>query len=255
MGGYFKSREKLLKLGINIDHIATLRQARGTTYPEPLIGATLALDGGADFITVHLREDRRHIQEADVEGLLAQLPVKLNLELAITPEMVDYACRVKPQECCLVPEKREELTTEGGLDVVGQRQAVANAVSRLTAAGITVSLFIDPAPDQVSAASQVGATVVELHTGQYALLAEQSGADDVETELERTRLFTAAQQARGLGLKVNAGHGLHKDNLKPLLAMPGLDELNIGHAVVSRAVFIGLPAAVAELRQVIDATV
>ncbi|MBV1961910.1 MAG: pyridoxine 5'-phosphate synthase [Immundisolibacteraceae bacterium] len=244
-----------MKLGINIDHIATLRQTRGTHYPEPLVGAHLALDGGADFITVHLREDRRHIQEEDVEALLAELPVKLNLELAITTEMVDYACRVKPDECCLVPEKREELTTEGGLDVVGQQIGVTEAVKRLTAAGITVSLFIDPSPDQVAAAGQTGATVVELHTGQYALLAEQHGFDgelSVATVAERERLFAAATQAAELGLKVNAGHGLHRQNLQPLLSMPALDELNIGHAVISRAVFIGLPAAVAELRQLID---
>ncbi|MBL4620885.1 MAG: pyridoxine 5'-phosphate synthase [Immundisolibacteraceae bacterium] len=246
-----------MKLGINIDHIATLRQARGTDYPEPMVGARLALEGGADFITVHLREDRRHIQEHDVEALLAELPVKLNLELAITTEMVDYACRVKPAECCLVPEKREELTTEGGLDVVGQQAAVIEAVERLTAAGITVSLFIDPSHDQVAAAGRTGATVVELHTGQYALLAEQDGIDaeqSAPTVKERERLFAAAIQATGLGLKVNAGHGLHRQNLQPLLSMPGLDELNIGHAVISRAVFVGLPSAVAELRQLIDNT-
>ncbi len=241
-----------MKLGINIDHIATLRQARGTPYPDPLAGALLALPAGADFITVHLREDRRHIQEHDVEQLLAQLPVKLNLELAITPEMVDYACRVKPADCCLVPEKRQELTTEGGLDLLAQVEGVGVAVSRLQQAGIRVSLFIDPDPQQVDAARQLGAEVVELHTGRYAELVQAADQALVSSELQR--LFQAAEQAAGLGLVVNAGHGLHTDNLRPVLEMPGLEELNIGHSVISRAIFCGLPAAVAELRELIDET-
>lgn len=240
-----------MQLGINVDHIATLRQARGTTYPDPLEGALLALSGGADFITVHLREDRRHIQESDVESLLEKLPVKLNLELAITPLMVDYACLVKPAECCLVPEKREELTTEGGLDVIGHADAVALAIERLQGVGIRVSLFIDPDPLQVAAAHNAGAEIVELHTGHYAELAEaERGPESAEaTASEQQRLFAAAAQARSLGLVVNAGHGLHIGNLGSMLSMPGLNELNIGHSVISRAVFVGLPAAVAELRE------
>lgn len=236
-----------MKLGINVDHVATLRQARGTPYPDPVEAAQLALTAGADFITVHLREDRRHIQERDVEQLLAKLPVKLNLELAITEEMVDYACRARPAECCLVPEKREELTTEGGLDIVTQTAAVKTAIDRLQQAGITVSLFIDPEPDQIATASQIGATVIELHTGRYAELAEQGEGEELEAELGR--LFAAATQADALGLVVNAGHGLHSHNLQPILAMPALNELNIGHSVISRAVMVGLPAAVAELSE------
>ena len=239
-----------MKLGINVDHVATLRQARETEYPDPVEASLLVLTSGADFITVHLREDRRHIQERDVELLLEKLPVKLNLELAITEEMVDYACRVKPAECCLVPEKREELTTEGGLDVVAHAPAVAAAIERLQGAGIRVSLFIDPDSEQVAAAKQLGATVVELHTGRYAELAE-TGFGSLTAD-ERQRLFLAASQALELGLVVNAGHGLHRTNLAPLLEMPGLNELNIGHSVISRAVFVGLPVAVAELREIID---
>ncbi len=243
-----------MQLGINVDHIATLRQARGTTYPDPVEGALLALSGGADFITVHLREDRRHIQEFDVESLLVKLPVKLNLELAITPLMVDYACRVKPAECCLVPEKREELTTEGGLDVVGHPGAVTEAIRRLQQAGIRVSLFIDPDPLQIAAAHSTGAEIIELHTGHYAELAKEEGGPEFAeaTSEERQRLFAAALQAQSLGMVVNAGHGLHTGNLEPLLDMPGLNELNIGHSVISRAVFVGLPAAVAELRALLD---
>ena len=250
MDNIFEVEEGPVKLGINVDHIATLRQARGTTYPDPVVGALLALQFGADFITVHLREDRRHIQERDVELLLEKLPVKLNLELAITSEMVDYACRVKPAECCLVPEKREELTTEGGLDLVTHAGATGAAVARLQSAGIRVSLFIDPDSRQVATARELGAGIIELHTGRYAELAE-TGASQALAD-ERQRLFAAAQQAVELGLVVNAGHGLHSENLAAILTMPGLNELNIGHSVISQAVFVGLPAVVTELRQVID---
>lgn len=234
-------------LGVNIDHVATLRQARGTAYPDPVQGAFEALAGGADFITLHLREDRRHIQDADVEILRERLPCRMNLEMAVTPEMLAIAERLRPADCCLVPEKREELTTEGGLDVAGQTARIGEACARLRAAGIDVSLFIDPEPHQLEAAAACGAGVVELHTGEYAALA----ADAAEPELERLR--RAVVRGRELGLKVNAGHGLHLENVAPVAAIPGIAELNIGHALIARAVFIGLRAAVAELRQRMDA--
>lgn len=242
-----------MKLGINIDHVATLREARGTDYPDPLEAAEMALAGGADFITVHLREDRRHIQERDVLALLDRLPVRLNLEMAVTEEMVGFAIRTKPADVCLVPEKREELTTEGGLDVLQHESEVRKAVERLSSAGITVSLFIDPVAEQLQAARRVGAAVVELHTGQYALEAEHcSSVTQPRVRAEIQRLFTAARQGSELGLIINAGHGLHRHNLAAILPLPGLNELNIGHAVVARALFIGFPAAVKELKDQID---
>ena len=235
-----------MRLGVNIDHVATLRQARGTPYPDPCEAAREALAGGADFITLHLREDRRHIQDADVYRLRQQLTVKMNLEMAVTEQMVGIACEVRPADCCLVPERREELTTEGGLDVAGARDRIARAVARLADAGVRVSLFIDPDPLQLEAAARSGAPVVELHTGAYAQLT----GDARENEL--ARLHRAARQAAELGLVVNAGHGLHRDNLAPIAALPGVEELNIGHAIVARAVFVGMRTAVAEVRRAMD---
>lgn len=231
-------------LGVNIDHIATVRQARGTPYPRPVDAVAIAEQAGADSITVHLREDRRHIQDQDLEQIALVLKTHMNLECAVTDEMLDIAIRTAPQDCCLVPEKREELTTEGGLDVAGQIDKVRAAVERLTEAGIRASLFIDPDPEQLDAAVTVGAPVVELHTGAYA---EASGEAEA-TELQR--IVAAASYGNGLGLVVNAGHGLHYQNVAPVAAIPEIDELNIGHAIISRAVFDGLAVAVSEMKRV-----
>jgi pyridoxine 5-phosphate synthase len=236
-----------LALGVNVDHVATLRQARGTDYPDPVEAALLAERAGADSITVHLREDRRHIQVHDVERLTARLSTHLNLEMAISPEMLAFGVRVAPRDACLVPERRAELTTEGGLDVRAEPGRVAAAVATLAAAGVRVSLFVDPDLHQLDAARAAGAPVVELHTGRYA---ELTGAARV-TEL--ARVTAAARHAAGLGLTVHAGHGLNLDNVAPIAAIPELVELNIGHALVARAVFVGLGAAVAELRAAMSA--
>jgi pyridoxine 5-phosphate synthase len=233
-------------LGVNIDHIATVRQARGTAYPDPLLAAFEALAGGADFITLHLREDRRHIQDADLETLRARLPCRLNLEMAVTDEMIGIAGRLKPSDCCLVPERRAELTTEGGLDVAGQAARITDAVARLSAAGVQVSLFIDPDPAQQAAPRRCGAPLVELHTGRYA---DAESASAEATELARIR--EAVDYGRQLGLTVNAGHGLNLDNVAAVASLPGIAELNIGHALVARALFVGLRAAVAEMKQAI----
>ncbi len=233
-------------LGVNIDHVATLRQARRTVYPDPALAAFEALAGGADFITLHLREDRRHIQDADVTALRARLPCRLNLEMAVTDEMIGIASRLRPSDCCLVPERREELTTEGGLDVAGQEARMAGAVARLAAAGVQVSLFIDPEPLQLAAARRCGAPLVELHTGRYA-----DAASGAERAAELTRIRRAVDEGRRLGLTVNAGHGLNLENVAAIAALPGIAELNIGHALVARAVFVGLRAAVAEMKQTI----
>lgn len=230
-----------LQLGVNIDHVATLRQARGTDYPDPCEAAFVALAGGADFITLHLREDRRHIQPADVQRLRRELPCRMNLEMAITGEMLALATQLRPSDCCLVPEKRQELTTEGGLEVAGQQRLVTDAVARLSDAGIRVSLFVDPEPRQIEAAARTAAPAVELHTGRYANLAGR----EQQTELER--IADAARQAQELGLSVNAGHGLTATNLQPVASLPQIRELNIGHAIVARAVFVGLEAAVGEV--------
>lgn len=234
---------ELIALGVNIDHVATLRQARGTRYPDPVMAAQLAEAAGADVITVHLREDRRHIQDRDVALLTQVIQTRLNLEMAVTEEMIAIALRYRPSDCCLVPEKREELTTEGGLDVAGQLDKVRDACGRLGAGGLRVSLFIDPDPRQLEAALAAGAPVVELHTGTYA---EARGAE-VDRELARIR--EAARLGRRLGLVVNAGHGLHYHNVQPIAAIAELAELNIGHAIIARAVFAGLPQAVAEMRR------
>jgi len=233
----------MMDLGVNIDHVATLRQARGTRYPSPVQAALIAETAGADVITLHLREDRRHIQDADVVLLRQLLATRMNLESALTEEMLAFALQVKPHDVCLVPEKRAELTTEGGLDVAGQLDRVKSACSRLSAAGIRVSLFIDPERKQVDAARQAGAPVIEIHTGTYA---DAQAASVVETELERIR--DAAAYAAGLGLKVNAGHGLHYHNVHAIASIPQITELNIGHAIVAHALFVGFAEAVREMK-------
>ena len=235
-----------LELGINIDHVATLRNARGTVYPDPLRAAALAEEAGADLITLHLREDRRHIKDADLLALRPLIKTRMNLECAVTPEMIDIACQVKPHDVCLVPEKREEVTTEGGLDVLGHFEAVKAATKKLIDAGIRVSLFIDPEEKQIQAAKDVGATVVELHTGRYADL---SGADQAK-ELERIR--KAAIFGKSIGMRVNAGHGLHEGNVKPIAAISELSELNIGHAIVAEALFKGWQKAITDMKALMN---
>ncbi|QWD99926.1 pyridoxine 5'-phosphate synthase [Polynucleobacter sp. JS-Mosq-20-D10] len=236
------SNPNILELGINIDHVATLRNARGTVYPDPLKAARLAEEAGADLITLHLREDRRHIKDADLLALRPLIRTRMNLECAVTPEMINIACRVQPHDVCLVPEKREEVTTEGGLDVVGHFDAVKAATVQLKAAGIRVSLFIDPEEKQIQAAKDAGATVVELHTGRYADLA----GDQQKQELERIR--KAAQFGVSIGLRVNAGHGLHEGNVTPVAAIAELSELNIGHAIVAEALFKGWQKAITDMK-------
>ena len=231
-------------LGVNIDHVATLRNARGTSYPDPVLAAGLAEQAGADGITIHLREDRRHITDRDVEILRQTLQTPMNLEMAVTDEMLDIACRIKPHFVCLVPEKRTEVTTEGGLDVAGQLAKVQAAISRLAEVGTQVSLFIDADHAQIDAAVAVGAPYIEIHTGRYA-----DATSSVEQLEELARIQEAARYAHGLGLRVNAGHGLHYHNVKPIAAIPEMEELNIGHAIIGRAVFEGLPAAVAEMKR------
>jgi pyridoxine 5-phosphate synthase len=230
-------------LGVNIDHVATLRQARGGRSPDPLLAALVAEQWGADGITLHLREDRRHIQDRDVRALRGALQTRMNLEIAATPEMLAIALEVQPRDVCLVPEKRTEVTTEGGLDVTAQPAAIADACRRLAAGGIRVSLFIDPDAAQVDAAARAGAPVVELHTGAYA---EAEGAGRAR---ELARLVEAARRATAAGLTANAGHGLDYHNVQPVAAIPELVELNIGHAIVSRAVMSGLGRAVAEMKR------
>lgn len=234
-------------LGVNVDHVATLRQARGTDYPDPVEAALRAEGAGADSITVHLREDRRHIQDADVYRLRDTMRTHMNLEMAVTGEMIAIAADLGPSDCCLVPERREELTTEGGLDVVSARESVAKACRRLADHGIRVSLFIDPDRNQLEAAAAVGAPVVELHTGAYAEAAGQRQDDELG------RITEAARHARELGLTVHAGHGLHYGNVAAVAAIPEIVELNIGHAIVARAVFDGIESAVAEMKRLMDA--
>mgnify|MGYP001813659721 CR=1 FL=1 len=234
------------RLSVNIDHVATLRQARGVDYPDPVEGARLAEQAGAIGITVHLRGDRRHISDRDVAELRRTVVGKLNLEMAATDEMVGIACDLKPAHACLVPEKREELTTEGGLDVRASRDAVADAIEKLRAAGIPVSLFVDPSEESLLAANEVGADAVELHTGRYA---------DAKTELQRVHEFQAlkraAVSAHELGLRVHAGHGLDTFNVARVAALPEVEELNIGFAIIGRALFIGLTAAVREMKDLV----
>lgn len=233
-----------IHLGVNVDHVATLRQARGTRFPDPVMAAWVAEQSGADSITVHLREDRRHIQTHDLSRLQAELRTHMNLELAVAGEVLAIACEVRPADACLVPERREELTTEGGLDVVAHAGAVRDAVARLQASGIRVALFIDPDPHQVEAAAGSGATIVELHTGAYA---DAQTAAARQTELQR--LAAAARRAAACGLEVHAGHGLNEDNVGPVAALPEVTELNIGHAIIARAVFVGMAEAVAGMKR------
>ncbi len=233
----------MIELGVNIDHVATVRQARGTPYPSPVEAALVAESAGADAITLHLREDRRHIQDRDVEILRDCLKTRMNLEMAVTEEMLGIACRLKPHDVCLVPERRQELTTEGGLDVAGQLGRVKDACARLADAGVRVSLFIDADPAQLDAAAAAGAPVIEIHTGHYADLTDASAR-----AAELQRIIRAVDHGTALGLKVNAGHGLHYHNVQPIAAIPQIAELNIGHAIVAQAIFVGWNAAVAEMK-------
>ncbi len=232
-------------LGVNIDHIATVRQARGTRYPDPVQAAIEAEQAGADGITVHLREDRRHIQDRDVEILKDVLQTRMNLEMAVTDEMIGIAERIKPAHCCLVPEKREELTTEGGLDVVGQRDKIKDACDRLADAGIEVSLFIDADKQQIEMSAEVGAPAIEIHTGHFA-----DCENDSDANKELKRIVLGVEQGIDAGLIVNAGHGLHYHNVEVVAAIPQINELNIGHALISRAMFTGLPEAVREMKRI-----
>ncbi|KTC75623.1 pyridoxal phosphate biosynthetic protein PdxJ [Legionella birminghamensis] len=235
---------KEILLGVNIDHIATIRQARGTRYPDPVQAAMDSEEAGADGITLHMREDLRHIQARDVRLIKAVLQTRMNLELAVTDAMLDFAEEISPEHACLVPEKREELTTEGGLDVISHFTAVSKAVARLQANGSEVSLFIDPDFKQIDAAVEAGAPVIEIHTGCYA---DASNSKSQNEELERIR--QAAKYAASKGLVVNAGHGLHYQNVKAIAAIPEMNELNIGHAIIARALFTGLKQAVKDMRQ------
>lgn len=234
-------------LGVNIDHVATLRQARGTRYPEPIQAALIAEQAGADAITLHLREDRRHIQDRDVEMLIDILQTRMNLEMAATKEMLAIAARIKPADCCLVPERREELTTEGGLDVAAAQPYLQDYCSALAEAGVRVSLFIDAAPAQLEAAAAVGVPVVEIHTGHYADQVDAAGQ-----QAEFKRIAEAVRYGQELGLQVNAGHGLDYHNVRPIAALPGVQELNIGHALISRALFTGLAQAVSQMKHLIQ---
>jgi len=238
----------IIDLGVNIDHVATLRNARGTKYPDPIRAALLAEQAGADCITLHLREDRRHIKDADVIALAPQLLTRMNLEAAVTQEMIDFACKIRPADVCLVPEKRTEVTTEGGLDVAGNFNAMQAAVRQLQAEGIRVSLFIDADEAQMDATIAVGAPVIELHTGRYA---DTEGAEQ-EAELERVR--RGVRYGASKGLKVNAGHGLHYTNVQAIAAIPDIAELNIGHAIVAHSVFVGWENAVREMKAIMVST-
>jgi pyridoxine 5-phosphate synthase len=237
----------MAELGVNIDHVATVRQARRTTEPDPVWAATLAQLGGADGITLHLREDRRHIQDRDLRVLRETVTVKLNLELAANPEIVEIACASKPDQATLVPEKREEVTTEGGLDLLTNQKRVADAIAHLRAAGIGISLFLDPDARQIEAASRLGADAVELHTGEFAL------ADgDKDRAAELAKLVAAGEQVRSLGMTLHAGHGLTYRNVKPIAAIQGMAELNIGHSIVARAIMVGFEQAVREMKRLVS---
>lgn len=237
----------MIKLGVNIDHVATLRQARGTQYPSVVQAALRAEEAGADSITIHLREDRRHIQDADVYALRPLLQTKMNLEMAATDEMVDIALKVRPQDVCLVPERREERTTEGGLEVAANQDRIAEICDRLSDAGIRVSLFIAPDIAQIEAAKTVGAPVIEIHTGHYA---DTTGTVQGH---ELARITEAARHAQSLGLVVNAGHGLNIHNVYPIAAIPSMEELNIGHAIVAHALFVGWEYAIREMKSLMVA--
>ena len=236
-----------IALGVNVDHVATLRQARGTRYPDPVAAALAAECAGADSITIHVREDRRHIQERDLEIMQRTVLTRVNLEMAVTDAMLDIALRVRPADCCLVPEKREELTTEGGLDVAGQADSVARACRRLADAGIRTSLFIDPEPAQLDASAACGAPVVELHTGAYADATARSAQAH-----ELGRIRAAAEYGDRLGLTIHAGHGLHYHNVQPVAVIDTVVELNIGHAIIARSVFDGIDKAVADMKALME---
>jgi len=236
-----------MRLGVNVDHVATVRQARQIDSPDPVEAALLAEKGGAEGITVHLREDRRHIQERDVERLRERLATKLNLEMAVTPEMLEYAERIRPDDVCLVPERREELTTEGGLNVIAHRAKVKETVDRLQGAGIHVNLFIDPQAKQIEVSREIGAHGVEIHTGQYC---DASG--DRKRELKEVK--SAASLAHRLGLEVHGGHGLNYDNVLPIVAIPEIVELNIGHSIIARAIMVGMERAVMEMKNLLVVT-
>jgi len=242
-----QTKLKRVLLGVNVDHVATLRQARGTRYPDPVQAALLAEEAGADGITIHPREDQRHIQERDVWLLKETLQTRMNLEMAVTEAMLNFAIQVKPELCCLVPEKREELTTEGGLDVVSQESKIKQACDRLSAVGAEVSLFIDPDPKQIEAAARCGAQAIEIHTGHYA---------DSVNAIEQQQAFERVRQAVGLGLGqgliVNAGHGLNYHNTFEIAEIDGINELNIGHSIIARALFTGLKDAVADMKKIIN---
>ena len=242
---FLQPKGQVIDLGVNIDHVATVRNARGTVYPDPLRAALLAEQAGADLITLHLREDRRHIKDADVLAIRPQLLTRMNLEAAVTREMIDFACQVRPQDVCLVPERREEVTTEGGLDVIRYYKEVESAVKQLAGEGIRVSLFIDADEQQIAAAAAVGAPVIELHTGRYA---EAEDEEEVARELARIKLGVRAGIKHGL--RVNAGHGLHYTNVQAIAAIPEIHELNIGHAIVAHAVFVGWEHAVREMKAI-----
>ena len=235
----------MIRLGVNVDHVATVRQARRVAVPDPVEAALLAEKAGADGITVHLREDRRHIQERDVELMRRRLGTKLNLEMAVTPAMVALAEKLRPDDACFVPEEREELTTEGGLDVAANKQKILEAVRRLQERGIQVSLFIDPRKNQIEASQVVGAHAVEIHTGAYC------NAADAEREKERAAVAAAAALAHSLALEVHGGHGLDYDNVPPIAAIPEIVELNIGHSIIARAVIVGIEQAVREMKQLL----
>ncbi len=232
-------------LGVNIDHVATVRNARGSIYPSPLEAALLAETHGADLITMHLREDRRHIHDADVFAVRNAISTRLNLEMALTPEMLDNALAVQPADVCIVPEKRQEITTEGGLDVLSQQDKVAKYIQKLTAAGIRVSLFVDADSNQIQACREVAAPVIELHTGAYADAAPQ------QRRQQLARIEEAAHQASEMGIIVNAGHGLNIHNVAPIAKILAIQELNIGHALIAQAIFIGLPQAIEQMKTAI----
>ena len=236
-----------MELGVNIDHVATLRQARGTVYPDPIEAARIAEEAGADLITLHLREDRRHIVDHDIEILRGRIQTRMNLEMAATDEMVKIACRVRPDDVCLVPERRAELTTEGGLNVAGQKAILTQVTLSLQKAGIRVSMFVDPDTLQIEASRDVGADAIEIHTGAYA---EALSVTEEDREFER--VVEAVTTGNKLALKVNAGHGLHYENVERIASIDGITELNIGHSIIARAVFLGLAGAVTEMKNRID---
>jgi pyridoxine 5-phosphate synthase len=241
-------RRAPIRLGVNVDHVATIRQARGTPYPDPVEAALLAAKAGAESITIHLREDRRHIQDHDVARMMKSSPVPVNLEMAVTPRMIGLACRARPAYCCLVPERRQELTTEGGLDVAGQLPKVRAACARLARAGIAVALFVDPDPRQLDACRKSGAPHLEIHTGTYA---DATRPATRRRELQRIAAF--ARAAAAAGIEVHAGHGLNLGNVGPIAAIPEVVELNIGHSIVARALYVGFPRAVREMAQAMRA--